>query len=104
TFYSETNIIGVGPRRRVRRRWLLLLVIALVVLFFIGSRAASIYVSALWFCSLGHASFYWYMFKLKIELFLIFFVLTAVILRAAFWVIDRAFASFAIGPRTVLIN
>jgi len=63
-------------------------------LLFLSSRALSIYISALWFGSLGYASVYWYMFKLKIELFLIFFILTALILRVAFWLIDRAFASF----------
>src|SRR6185436_1803450 len=103
-FDEDAGVIDVGPRRRSRRRWLLLLVIAVVVLLFLSSRVLSIYVSALWFGSLGYASVYWYMFKLKIELFLIFFVLTASILRLAFWVIDRAFASFAIAPRTVLIN
>ncbi|HEY6047162.1 MAG TPA: UPF0182 family protein, partial [Pyrinomonadaceae bacterium] len=103
-FDPDDDFLDVGPRRRLRRKWLLLVVIAIVVLLFLSSRALSIYVSALWFGSLGYASVYWYMFKLKIELFLIFFVLTALILRSAFWLIDRAFASFAIGPRTVLIN
>ncbi len=103
-FDTDDRVIDVGPRRRSRRRWLVLLVIAVIVLLFLSSRALSIYVSALWFGSLGYAPVYWYMFKVKIELFLIFFVLTALILRGAFWLIDRAFASFAIGPRTVLIN
>jgi uncharacterized protein len=103
-FDADDEIIDVGPRRRSRRKWILLVLIAIVVLLFLSSRALSIYVSALWFGSLGYASVYWYMFKLKIELFLIFFILTALILRVAFWLIDRAFASFAIGPRTVLIN
>ncbi len=103
-FDSDSRVIDVGPRHRSRRRWLLLVVIAGIALLFLSSRALSIYVSALWFGSLGYAPVYWYMFKLKIELFLIFFLLTALILRGAFWLIDRAFASFAIGPRTVLIN
>jgi uncharacterized membrane protein (UPF0182 family) len=103
-FDADDEIIDVGPRRRSRRKWLLLVVVAIVALLFLSSRALSIYVSALWFGSLGYASVYWYMFKLKIELFLIFFIVTALILRVAFWLIDRAFASFAIGPRTVLIN
>jgi len=60
--------------------------------------------SALWFGSLGYSAVYWYIFKLKLELFLVFFVLTAAILRAALWLIERAFSSFNMGPRTVFIN
>src|SRR5260370_17616749 len=98
------EIIDVGsikPRPR-RRKWLVL--IAIPVLFFIASRALSIYISALWFGSLGYSSVFWYIFKLKIELFLIFLILTTLILRAGFWLIERAFASFAFGRRTVFIN
>src|SRR6185503_54593 len=101
----DAEIIDVGTPRRSRRRWWLWVVLALLVVFlFFSSRGLSIYISALWFGSLGYSAVYWYMFKLKLELFLIFFVLTAGILRVAFWLIDRAFASFALAPRTVLIN
>jgi hypothetical protein len=71
---------------------------------FLGSRTLSIYLSALWFGSLGYSAVYWYIFKLKLGLFLIFFLLTALILRSAFWLIQRAFRSFTISPRTILIN
>jgi len=54
--------------------------------------------------SLGYAPVYWYMFKLKIELFLIFFVLTTALLRGAFWLIERIFASFSFDKRTIFIN
>ena len=60
--------------------------------------------SALWFGSLGYSAVYWYIFKLKLELFLVFLVLTTAILRGGFWLIERAFAAFNIGPRTVFIN
>ena len=102
--FSNDEIIDVGsprPRRR-RRLWWILVIIALVL--FVSSRASGIYLSALWFGSLGYSSVYWYIFKLKLELFLVFFVLTAAILRGAFWLIERAFARFAIGPRTIFIN
>jgi uncharacterized membrane protein (UPF0182 family) len=98
------EIIDVGqtkPRRRRRRWWLLL---AIVLPFFVASRGLSIYISALWFGSLGYSSVYWYMFKLKIELFLIFFVLTTLILRGGFWLVERAFASFAFDRRTIFVN
>src|SRR6266568_3340490 len=103
-FESEGEIIDVGPRkpRRPRRWWWL--VLAGAALLFLASRALSIYISALWFGSLGFSSVYWYMFRLKIELFVIFFVLTLLILRGGLWLIERGFARFAFDSRTVFIN
>jgi uncharacterized membrane protein (UPF0182 family) len=104
-FNRDDDVIDVTPGRpRRRRRWWIWIVAAVVLLLFIGSRGLSIYMSALWFGSLGYSAVYWYIFKLKLELFLVFFVLTAAILRGGFWLIERAFASFNIGPRTVFIN
>jgi uncharacterized membrane protein (UPF0182 family) len=104
-FDDDDKVIDLAPDRpRRRRRWWLWIVLAILAVFFMGSRTLSIYVSALWFGSLGFASVYWYVFKLKIVLFLIFFVATAVVLRTAFWLIQRAFGDFTLGPRTVLIN
>ena len=104
-FDDDDEIIDVEPDRpRRRRRCWLLIVAALVGLFFIGSRALSIYVSALWFGSLGYSAVYWYIFKLKLGLFLVFFFLTALLLRGALWLVERAFGAFTIAPRTVLIN
>lgn len=99
----DGEIIDVGAKPR-RRRWRWLLLLALVLLVFVASRALSIYVSALWFGSLGYAPVYWYMFRLKIELFLIFFLLSLFILRGGFWLIERTFAAFAFGPRTIFIS
>lgn len=100
------EIIDVGeakPRRR--RRWLLLLLVAaIIVLFIVGSRGLSIYISALWFSSLGYSAVFWYIFKLKLGLFLAFFVLTVLILQTAFWLVGRAFGPLAFGKRTVFIN
>ena len=103
-FDPDDDVIDVGPNPRRRRRWWLWILVAILVALFLSSRILSVYVSALWFGSLGYSAVYWYMLKLKIELFLIFFVLTVLILRGAFWLIERVFASFAIGPRTVFIN
>ena len=104
-FDDDDDIIDVTPDQpRRKRRWWPWIVLAVLALFFISSRALSIYVSALWFGSLGYSDVYWYVFKLKLELFLIFLVLTVVILRFGFWLIERAFGAFTIGPRTVLIN
>src|SRR2546425_2097707 len=103
-FESEGEIIDVSPRRprRPRRWWWL--VLAGVALLFLASRALSIYISALWFGSLGYASVYWYMFKLKIELFIVFFLLTAVLVRGGLWLVGRSFAEFAFDRRTIFLN
>jgi uncharacterized protein len=103
-FLSDGEVIDVTPRNPRRKRLWAVLGIAIVGLIFIASRALSIYVSALWFDSLGYSSVYWYMFRLKVELFLIFFALTVLILRGGFWVIERAFAPFVFSPRAILIN
>ena len=63
------EIIDVGRIKPRRRRWRWFILVAIVLLFFVASRGLSIYISALWFGSLGFSSVYWYMFKLKIELF-----------------------------------
>src|SRR5436190_1087008 len=103
-FESEGEIIDVGSRRPRLRRWLWLLVIAIAVLVLLASRGLSIFLSALWFGSLGYAPVYWYMFRLKIELFLIFLLLTVAIVRGGLWLIELAFSPFAFGPRTIFIN
>src|SRR5712692_1892670 len=102
---ANGEIIDVSPGKpRRRRRWWWFLILAIVVLVFLASRGLSIYVSALWFGSLGYAQVYWYMFRLKIELFVVFFLLTVVILRLGLWLIERAFAPFAFERRAILIN
>jgi uncharacterized membrane protein (UPF0182 family) len=98
------EIIDVGPIRPRRKRWRWLILLAILVLLFVASRGLSIYISALWFSSLGYSSVYWYMFKLKVELFAVFFVLTVLILRGGFWLVERAFAQFALDRRTILVN
>jgi uncharacterized membrane protein (UPF0182 family) len=100
----DGEIIDVGQTKPRRRRWKWLLLVAILVLLFAASRALSIYISALWFGSLGYSSVFWYIFRIKIELFLIFLLLTIAILRLGFWLIERAFASFAFDRRTVFIN
>src|SRR6266446_3261961 len=99
---ADDEIIDVGPpKKRHRRRWLLVI---LVLLFIAASRSLAIYISALWFGSLGYSAVYWYMFKLKVSLFVGFGLLTVLILRGAFWLLQRAFTSFAIERRTIMVN
>jgi uncharacterized protein len=98
------EIIDVGETKPRRRGWVWWLVGAIVIGIFVASRGLSIYISALWFGSLGYSAVYWYMFKLKVALFTIFFVLTVLILRGGFWIVERAFASVAFDRRTIFVN
>src|ERR1700682_1269845 len=101
---SDGEIIDVGHIKPRRRRWVWWVLVAGVLLIFSASRVLSIYISALWFSSLGYSAVYWYMFKLKLALFAIFFVLTVLILRGGFWLVQRAFAAVALDPRTIVVN
>src|SRR5260370_15589917 len=98
------EIIDVGHAKPRRRRWGWWLLGAIVIFLFSASRGLSIYISALWFGSLGFSAVYWYMFKLKIALFAIFFALTVIILRGGFWIIERSFASISFNRRTIFVN
>ncbi|HXM36355.1 MAG TPA: UPF0182 family protein, partial [Pyrinomonadaceae bacterium] len=91
----------IPPRKRHWRRWLLL---GLFLTLIVAARGLTIYVSALWFGSLGYSSVYWYIFQSKITLFAVFAVLTLLILRGAFWLLERVFAAHTQGPRTIVVN
>lgn len=99
---SDSEIIDVPPPRR--RRWRFWLLAAVVLVFIALSRSLSIYLSALWFGSLGYSDVYWYILKLKVGLFLVFLFLTALILRAGFSIFERIFSVHALAPRTIIIN
>jgi uncharacterized membrane protein (UPF0182 family) len=96
--------VGRVKPRRPRRKLLLAIAGIAILLFVFGSRGLAIYTSALWFDSLGYSAVFWYIFKLKLVLFLIFFALTFVILQGAFWLVGRAFGGQSFGQRTVFIN
>src|ERR1043165_1302404 len=74
----------------------------LVFIFF--SRILSIYLSALWFGSLGFSSVYWYIFKAKALLFVGSAVLTALLLSATFLLFQRLFGAYAFENRTIILN
>lgn len=99
---SDAEVIDVPPSKRWR--WRRYLLAGVLLLFLALSRILAIYVSALWFGSIGYSPVYWYIFKLKAGLFVIFLVLTVLILRGAFWLLERAFAAHALEKRTIMLN
>jgi uncharacterized membrane protein (UPF0182 family) len=99
---NNPDIIDVGPRKS--RRWRVWVLVALVILFISISRLLAVYLSALWFGSLGFSSVYWYIFKLKAGLFVGATLLTALLLSATFWLFQRLFGSQAFEQRTIILN
>ncbi|MDQ3813374.1 MAG: UPF0182 family protein [Armatimonadota bacterium] len=89
-----------APRRG--RQWAVLILLALIV--FGLPRAVHTYVETLWFGELGFASVYWYSLKLRLALFFGFALATIVILRAAFWLLERTFASITLGTAVIRID
>jgi len=98
----DSEIIDVGPPKR--RRWRIVLLAAVALGFISLSRILAVYLSALWFRSLGYSTVYWYMFKLKAGLFVGFAVLTILILRSGFWLLERVFADHSFEKRTIVLN
>jgi uncharacterized membrane protein (UPF0182 family) len=96
------EIIDVGPPKR--RRWKIWLVVAAILLLISLSRIVSIYISALWFGSLGYSSIYWYVFKAKLALFFGSAILTALLLSATFLLFQRLFGAYAFEQRTIILN
>lgn len=98
----DNEVIDVGqPPRRHWRRWLLA---ALLLIVIVLSRSLAVYLSAAWFSSLGFSAVYWYIFKLKFGLFLAFVVLTVLLLRGAFWLLEQTFGLQTLQKRTILLN
>lgn len=100
---ADGHFIDIKPiRHRMHwRRWVILAIVGLVIALF---SSISLYIEGLWFDSLGFGSVFWYTLRLKIILFVIFAIVTICILRAGFWLLDRAFVSMALERRTVVIN
>ncbi len=99
---TDAEVIDVGPPKRRRLKiWLL---VAGLILLFSFSRIISIYLSALWFDSLGYSSVYWYIFKVKAALFAGSAILTALLLSAVFLLFQRLFGAYAFEKRTIILN
>lgn len=99
---KNAEVIDVGPPKK--RRLKIWIVVAVILLFVSFSRILSVYLSALWFGSLGYSSVYWYVFKTKLALFAIFTVLTALLLSATFLLFQRLFGAYAFENRTIILN
>jgi len=102
TTSSIPDVIDIGPRKR--RRWLIWLIVAVVAILVSMSRLLSIYISALWFDSVGYSAIYWYIFKFKAGLFVGAFVVTTLLLSATFWLFQRLFGSYSFEQRTIILN
>jgi uncharacterized membrane protein (UPF0182 family) len=98
----NADVIDVGPPKRRRLKWWLLIAVILLLIF--SSRVLSIYLSALWFESLGYSSVYWYVFKVKVALFAGSAILTALLLSATFLLFQRLFGAYAFEKRTIILN
>jgi uncharacterized protein len=98
----DNEVIDIGPPpRRHWRRWLLAVLVLVVIVL---SRGLSIFLSAAWFSSLGFSAVYWYIFKLKVGLFVAFAIATIVLLRTAFWLLEKAFPAQTFEKRTIVLN
>ncbi len=96
------EVIDVGPRKRRSLKIWLIVAAALLLLSF--SRIVSIYVSALWFGSLGYSSIYWYIFKVKLVLFFGSAIITAGLLSVMFLLFQKLFGALAFEKRTIILN
>lgn len=97
------RVVDVGPPRR-RRIWLIALAGVIAVLVLTGSKLLGIYVDALWFGAIGYAAVYWYKFRLGALLFVVFFAVTFVLFKLAFWLLNRLFPELIERPRLRLAS
>ncbi|MFZ1700091.1 MAG: UPF0182 family protein [Pyrinomonadaceae bacterium] len=107
--YSDLDdeIIDITPRdpqplgRLFRFKWLFA---ALVLLLVAAWQAIYIYTDHLWYQSLGFSSRFWYVFGLKWGLFAAFGIVTFVVLRAGFYVLEKWFRASALAKRKMVVN
>ncbi|HEY0405850.1 MAG TPA: UPF0182 family protein, partial [Pyrinomonadaceae bacterium] len=95
------DVTPLPPKRRHWRRWF---IVGLLLVVFGLIRSLSMYLSALWFGSLGYSSVYWTIFRYKAVVFVVFAVLTIVILRGALLLLERVFAASALQSRVIIFN
>ncbi|HLM24429.1 MAG TPA: UPF0182 family protein [Pyrinomonadaceae bacterium] len=99
----NAEVIDVGPSPKRRRLKIWIVIVAGLLLLSL-SRILSIYISSLWFGSLGYSSVYWYVLKVKLALFAGSAVVTALLLSATFLLFQRLFGAYAFEKRTIILN
>ncbi len=75
-----------------------------VVVFLFGSTLLSIYIDSLWFSSEGYSQVYWYKFRLGGLLFLIFLVVTFLLIRLPFFLLNRVLPQLTERPNVRLTS
>jgi hypothetical protein len=100
---EKPSDIIIGARLRRRRGARLVLLAALGVVVLGGSTAASYYVDALWFESLGYASVFWTRLSLQAATFAAFALVTFLVVYGAFRALKPDRLVELIGA-TILIN
>src|SRR5262245_2857634 len=91
------DVIDLKPRKR--RIGLIAAVLIVLSLFLFGSQLLSIYIDSLWFSSVGYSSVYWYKFRLGGLLFLVFFVISFLVVRLPFVFLNRALPELTERPK-----
>src|SRR5262245_37700472 len=91
------DVIDLKPRKR--RIGLIAAVLIVLSLFLFGSQLLSIYIDSLWFSSVGYSAVYWYKFRLGGLLFLVFLVLSFLIMRLPFVFLNRVLPELTERPQ-----
>ncbi|HEY3134851.1 MAG TPA: UPF0182 family protein, partial [Blastocatellia bacterium] len=74
-------------------------VVIIIAALLFGSQFLNIYIDALWFSAVGYSKVYWYKFRLGGLLFLIFFVVSFLIVRVPFVFLNRVLPELNERPR-----
>ena len=77
---------------------------ALFLLILVLMNAVGIYTESLWFDSLGYASRFWSVFSIGWILFAVFGILTFVILRGGFYLLERVFDLNNLATHKIIVN
>ena len=98
----EDRVVDMGSRKRRLWLYVVLAIVAIALLF--GSQLLGIYIDALWFESLGYSNVYWYQINTSGLLFLVFFVITFLIVRLPFFLLNRLLPQLTERPRVRLTS
>ncbi len=102
----DAEIIDVTPKFKrsggAKKKWYILAAgFGAVIALFQG---IGLYTESLWFDSIGFAARFWSVFALGSVLFVVFLVLTLIILRGGFYALERFFGLDQLAPRKIIVN